>query len=89
MAQRGPAKARAAGASPASQTYYEWLKTQPAEFDIAIGTTRAKLLRSGGLSAERFAELQLGTNFQPLTPMKCDGWSRKHLPGSVSDWQSW
>lgn len=35
--------------------------------DIAIGTTRAKLLRSGGLSAERFAELQLGTNFQPLT----------------------
>lgn len=53
---------------PAGQTYYEWLKTQPAEFqDIAIGPTRAKLLRSGGLSAERFAELQLGTNFQPLT----------------------
>lgn len=52
----------------ASQTYYEWLKTQPASFqDIAIGPTRGKLLRSGGLSAERFAELQLWTNFQPLT----------------------
>lgn len=62
-------KGQSGGAQvPASQTYYEWLKTQPAEFqDIAIGTTRAKLLRSGGLSAERFAELQLGTNFQPLT----------------------
>lgn len=53
---------------PAGQTYYEWLKTQPSSFqDIAIGPARAKLLRSGGLSAERFAELQLGTNFQPLT----------------------
>ena len=49
-------------------TYYEWLKRQPAGFqDSVLGTTRGKLLRNGGLSAERFAELQLSRNFKPLT----------------------
>ena len=39
----------------ADLTYYEWLKTQPAEFqDVAIGPMRGALLRDGGLSAERF-----------------------------------
>lgn len=53
---------------PSGQTYYQWLKSQPASFqDMAIGPERGKLLRNGGLSAERFAELQLGNNFQPLT----------------------
>ena len=33
----------------------------------AIGPVRGKLLRNGGLSADRFSELQLGQNFQPLT----------------------
>ena len=57
------------GASPASQTYYEWLKTQPAEFqDIAIRTTRAKLLRSGSLSAERFAEVTARNQFSTTDP---------------------
>ena len=52
----------------ADQTYYDWLKKQPAGFqDQAIGPTRGKLLRAGGLSAERFAELNLGKNFEPLT----------------------
>jgi SPP1 gp7 family putative phage head morphogenesis protein len=52
----------------ADLSYYEWLKTQPAGFqDAAIGPARGKLLRSGGLSADRFAQLQLGQNFQPLT----------------------
>jgi hypothetical protein len=31
-----------------------------------IGPTRGKLLRDGGLSARRFAELQLGKTFEPL-----------------------
>jgi len=54
--------------APAEQTYYQWLKKQPYEFqETAIGPTRAKLLNDGGLSAERFAELQLGKNFKPLT----------------------
>jgi len=52
----------------ADLSYYEWLKTQPAGFqDAAIGPARGKLLRSGGLSADRFTQLQLGQNFQPLT----------------------
>jgi SPP1 gp7 family putative phage head morphogenesis protein len=49
-------------------SYYEWLKTQPASFqDQAIGPTRAKLLRDGGLSAERFAALQIDKKFAPMT----------------------
>lgn len=49
-------------------TYYEWLKTQPAGFqDAALGKSRATLFRDGGLSAERFAAMQLDRTFQPLT----------------------
>lgn len=56
------------GQVPASMTYYEWLKTQPASFqDDALGEVRGKLFRDGGLSAERFAELNLSKTFQPLT----------------------
>lgn len=56
------------GPVPADQTYYEWLQEQSAEFqDIALGPTRGQLFRDGGLSVEKFAQLQLGKNFQPLT----------------------
>lgn len=52
----------------ANLSYYEWLKKQPATFqDSAIGPARGALLRNGGLSAERFAELQLNKNFEPIT----------------------
>jgi len=52
----------------ASLSYYEWLKTQPASFqDQALGKARAKLFRDGGLSADRFSQLQLDRNFSPLT----------------------
>lgn len=52
----------------AGLSYYEWLKTQPESFqDAAIGPMRGALLRDGGLSADRFAELQLNKNFQPIT----------------------
>lgn len=51
----------------ADQTYYDWLKGQDAEFqNVALGPTRAKLFRDGGLSAKRFAELQLDRQFKPL-----------------------
>ncbi len=54
--------------SPANQTYYGWLKGQPAQVqDSIIGPTRGKLLRGGGLTSQRFAELQLGKTFSPLT----------------------
>lgn len=52
----------------ARTTYYQWLKRQPAEVQNSIiGPTRGKLLRDGGLSAQRFAELQLDRRFMPLT----------------------
>lgn len=52
----------------AEQSFYEWLKTQPETFQVEVlGEVRAKLFRDGGLSAKRFAELQLDKNFQPLT----------------------
>ena len=53
---------------PADMTYFEWLKTQPADFqDAAIGPKRGELLRNGGISAERFSELNLNRNFEPRT----------------------
>lgn len=56
------------GRVSANQTYYGWLKTQPANVqDSIIGPSRGQLLRDGGLSSERFSELQLGKNFEPLT----------------------
>jgi len=54
--------------APASTTYYSWLKTQPAAFqDSAVGTTRGKLLRNGGLSSEEFQQLSMGRNFKDIT----------------------
>lgn len=48
--------------------YYDWLKTQPEAFqNDALGVTRAKLFRDGGMSAATFARLNLGRNFRPLT----------------------
>jgi SPP1 gp7 family putative phage head morphogenesis protein len=48
--------------------YYQWLQTQPKSFiEIALGPKRAQLFVDGGLSAERFAALQLDRNFEPLT----------------------
>ncbi|MBF6022869.1 minor capsid protein [Lysobacter niastensis] len=56
------------GPVPANLTYFEWLKTQPASFvDEALGETRAAVFLKGGISADEFAKLQLGRNFQPLT----------------------
>lgn len=53
---------------PAKQTYYDWLKSQPAGFqDTAIGPKRGQLLREGGLSSKRFAELGLNENFESRT----------------------
>lgn len=52
----------------AGVNYYTWLKQQPEAFQAAaIGARRAQLLRSGGLSADRFSQLQLDKNFEPMT----------------------
>ena len=65
---RASVGASGGGQVPARLTYFTWLKTQPASFvEEALGPTRAKLFLAGGLSADEFARLQLGRNFQPLT----------------------
>ncbi len=64
----GATRSSEGGYVPANQTYYDWLKEQPAEFqDAAIGPTRGKLFRNGGLTSDEFSKLNLGRNFQPLT----------------------
>lgn len=64
----GATRSSATGYVDGDLSYYDWLKTQPTAFqDSAIGPTRGKLLRSGGLTAEEFARLNLGRNFEPLT----------------------
>lgn len=51
-----------------NQTYYEWLKTQPDNYqDEVLGKKRAKLFRDGDMTAEKFRQLQLDRNFTPMT----------------------
>lgn len=67
-ATRAAVGADGGGQVSASLSYYQWLKTQPAAFqDAALGPVRGKLFRDGGLTAERFAALQLDKSFKPLT----------------------
>lgn len=64
----GATRSSVNGYVPAEQTYYDWLKTQSAGFqNQALGKTRGELFRNGGLSTEKFAALNLGRNFEPLT----------------------
>lgn len=66
--EKGATQSSQFGYVDAKETYFSWLKQQPAAFqDKALGPVRGKLLRSGGLSAKRFSELRLDRNFQPLT----------------------
>ena len=65
---KGAKRSSMDGPVDATTSYYDWLKRQPAAFqDEVIGPARAKLLRDGGLSAHRFAALQLDRRWQPLT----------------------
>lgn len=65
---KGATRASENGQVSADLTYYEWLKTQSKDFqDHAIGKERGNLFRNGGLSSEKFAELNLNKNFKPLT----------------------
>ena len=66
--EEGQTRASKNGQVPANQTYYQWLKRQPRAFqNDVLGPTRGKLFREGGLSADRFAKMNLDRNFQPLT----------------------
>jgi SPP1 gp7 family putative phage head morphogenesis protein len=65
---KGATRASVNGPVPQDLSYYQWLKEQPPEFiKEVLGRDRTKLFLDGGLSAERFAALQLDRNFEPLT----------------------
>lgn len=66
--REGAERASVDGPVSAEQTYYGWLKKQPASFqEEALGPTWAKVFRDGGVDADEFARLRLGKNFQPIT----------------------
>lgn len=49
--------AESIGQVPASVTYQEWLKRQPAKFqDEVLGRTRGRLFRRGGLTVDKFVD---------------------------------
>lgn len=65
---KGATRASKEGPVDAKLGYYEWLKLQDGDFqDDVLGPTRGQLFRSGGLTVERFKQLQLDKNFKPLT----------------------
>lgn len=66
--QDGGTRASMNGQVAANLSYYEWLKTQPKSvIEMALGPKRAKLFLEGGISAERFAAMQLDRRWEPLT----------------------
>ena len=66
--KEGATRSSKDGYVSAELTYYDWLKQQTPEFqNDALGPSRAKLFRDGGLTPKRFADLNLGRHFQPMT----------------------
>lgn len=64
----GATRASKDGYVSQDESYYDWLKKQPEDFQkVALGKSRAKLFRDGGLSPDEFAQLNMGRNFKPLT----------------------
>lgn len=50
------------------ESYYEWLKRQDEDFITSVlGIARGRVFIDGGMSAKRFAELQLDKKFEPIT----------------------
>ena len=63
-------RTRAAEFGPVKGTtqYYQWLNRQTKSVQVEVlGPTRAKLFRDGGLTPERFRQLQLDKTFAPTT----------------------
>lgn len=79
--EEGATRSSEKGPAPASMTYYDWLKTQPAAFqDEALGPTRGQLFRGEGMTADKFNRLNMGRNFAPLTLEEM----RRKEPGAFS-----
>ena len=65
---QGRTRASADGPVDASLTYYEWLQQQSAEFQKdVLGPGKFAIFKQDGMTAEKFAKLQLNSAFAPLT----------------------
>lgn len=65
---KGATRSSQDGYTDANTTYYDFLKKQSPEFqDGVLGEMRGKLFREGGLTVDRFRELQLDRNFEPIS----------------------
>jgi len=70
------------GQVPASQTYPEWLKTQPREFvEDVLGKSKAKLFLEGNLKIERFVDMGTGREYtlEELKRREAAAWKRAGL----------
>ena len=66
--KEGRTRAAKGGPVDGNKDYYHWLKDQSIEFqDDVLGPVRGRLFRDGGLSIQRFKELQLDKKFRPIT----------------------
>tara|TARA_R110000803_G_scaffold19510_6_gene50993 strand:+ start:587 stop:937 length:351 start_codon:yes stop_codon:yes gene_type:complete len=65
---KGRTRSGEQGPVSAKTDYYDWLKRQnkQAQLDV-LGPARTKLFRDGGMTADRFRELQFDKNFAPLS----------------------
>lgn len=64
----GRTRASMDGPVNSTLTYYEWLSKQSASFQKdVLGPSRYKIFKSTGMTAEKFARLQLNSAFEPLT----------------------
>jgi len=66
--EEGATRSAYGGEVPAKQTYFDWLKNQPREFqNEAIGKGKASLLNDGTLTSEQFGKLNMSKNFKPIS----------------------
>ena len=68
---KGRTRSGEQGPVPANVKFYDWLqgraKSNPQDVIDSLGAKRGKLFLDGGLSPERFRQLQFDKNFAPLT----------------------
>ena len=71
------------GGAPAGQTYQQWLKRQPKEFqDDVLGPTKAALFRDGELSLDKFVDMRSGKPFDlaALKARESEAWAAAVSP---------
>lgn len=89
--KEGRTRSTETGPVDANKSYYDWLKEQPPGFqDQALGPARGKLLREGGLTPEKFSDLNLDKNFEPLSmaemgELEPDAFKKAEIDTGITD----